>query len=107
MVIGVKELDTRVAENEKGRIAALERRIDKALESNFNGSSVTIAVSSEDPRNYVRNNLFDQYRRAGWNVQVVSDWRDGDYYQFSPRRESSSQMSHIGPYGYGTSFYDR
>ena len=88
MVLGIKELEARIVEKEGGKLKAFERRIDEALENSYHNDSVTIAVSREDPRNFLRDKLFGEYKSKGWDVTIIYDQRDGDYYKFKPRQNN-------------------
>jgi hypothetical protein len=77
MVITPKEAKELSAE-EKANVKNLEIRIDKALQE----QRLTFAIN-HFPSSKVREQIIRLYRGAGWNVEYISDQRDGDYLQFS------------------------
>ena len=85
MVISVSELTKRILEKEEPLLKALEDRIDTALVERFNGQSVAIGLTTKMPRRNLLDELFDKYRRSGWDVQYVFDQRYGDFIQLKPK----------------------
>ncbi len=122
MVLGIKELEARIVEKEGGKLKAFERRIDEALERSYvnNSNPIYISISSNDPKNFVRDEILNQYKMKGWDVRIIYDQRDGDSYKFSPKRQRSDFLDvsmsslgsqenpkYFGPYGFGVSQFDR
>ena len=95
MVIRYDELENKIKDMDKTKVEALESKIDNALLDSYgNGSSVTIGITNLDlPRQYVMNDLFSQYRQAGWEVKYNSDQRDGDYLSVQPVKSQANSSS--------------
>ena len=74
----------KLQESDREEIAELERKIDESLRNRFEGGSVAINFRYSTRR--VREEIERMYGAAGWNVEYVSDQRDGDFFQFSPKR---------------------
>ena len=59
----------------------LESKIDESLLEGRGTFSVDLFRGLRSPED-----LLDKYRRSGWEVKHVPDWRDGNYYQFQEKR---------------------
>ena len=80
MAISKQEARSYISEDEKSEIDLLERRVDRMLRD---GGPLTFDVrifSNLGGRGI--GELFKRYKVAGWKIEYVSDWRDGDYYEF-------------------------
>ena len=95
MVIRYDELENKIKDMDKTKVEALESKIDNALLDNYGkGDCVTVGVKNLDlPRKYVMNDLFNQYREAGWEVKYNSFQRDGDYLSIEPVKSQATSSS--------------
>ena len=57
----------------------LEQRIDSALIEAGKTRMYATFDTSIFPSTLARDKIIDTYRRAGWDVQYISDQRDGNY----------------------------
>ena len=86
MVVKPKELVNLITEEEKPIIKRLEETIDKILTKDFSGTGSLYFGITDDFKNLripTREKLLDKYRQSGWNVEEISDQRDGNYIEFS------------------------
>jgi len=61
---------------DKADVDAIENRIDHSL--SFPGSR-NLTFSTDGWSQEVKNEIARRYTAAGWTVEFVSDWRDGDF----------------------------
>lgn len=64
-------------------IGRLEKEIDKEIAENFQRGQTSVNFCLENVKPRVRNEIMKMYRGVGWNVQYVSDQREGDYLTIS------------------------
>ena len=108
MVLTPKEARNAMLNESAPFLADLEKRIDKALIRT--GGNATLGFQRgyvgpyDDPRTHVPyaviEALLDNYRAAGGDAKLQSDWRDGDYIDIKPR-ETQRNDNYTGPYGCG------
>jgi hypothetical protein len=69
-------------------IKNLEKRIDKALVEGIQRGSDSITLdASIFPNRIAMKAIRELYENVGWTVKYQSDQRDGDYLQFSRKKE--------------------
>lgn len=61
-------------------VERLERKIDQSLLEGGSGAFSVDIFSHLSGAGQAE--IFRRYEAAGWKIEYISDWRDGDYYQF-------------------------
>jgi hypothetical protein len=87
-----QELAKRITDTDRAKIRELERKIDSALVQDFGrqaGGRVIVSTDYLDLR--IRSEIEGMYSRAGWNIKYSSDQRDGDWFELTPKSQSSSR----------------
>jgi hypothetical protein len=88
MVLNANEVEKKTTAD-KIKITRLETLIDKALKRNFRGSHSSVIFEYETAitalKPYHLQELFNEYRQQGWDVQEHSDQREGEYITFSKK----------------------
>lgn len=71
---------SKIREEEKNDIKTLEKRIDESilLQSKFGKTSYEFSVDIF-PNVKVRKEIIRIYREAGWKVNLIDDFKEGDY----------------------------
>jgi len=95
MVVNPENLVQKIEHHEAQRIAAVEAYIDKTLETAFDGTKAIVPGDHgfRGMRDFVLKGLLDRYRAAGWNIKYQSDQREGSWYEFTPIRRGSRNIS--------------
>jgi post-segregation antitoxin (ccd killing protein) len=63
------------------KMKALEAKIDKALVRDARDRRMT-TIATSGMKQATIEAIIRKYKAAGWKVEHVSDWRDGDYLSF-------------------------
>lgn len=88
MVIGPKELEQKIRQEQKPLMEQLEQKIDEALQRSYSGrGSVSIDANSVSGLNQLSTEeVIGKYKLAGWDIKYHSDQRDGSFYQFKEQQ---------------------
>jgi hypothetical protein len=60
----------------------MEGHINEALKTQYPARQ-PVTVSAQGVSKFVREKLIAAYKHAGWDVRLVPDDRDGDFFQFN------------------------
>ncbi len=92
MAVNANELESRVKAKNADLLRQLEATVDAELETAYRGSGASVTLYNHDLEQlspFLREALFDRYRQVGWDVNYVSNQRDGNYAEFKVRETSS------------------
>jgi hypothetical protein len=87
VVVSPESFLAKLAVTDTAEIKAIEKRLDKSLESHFRVRSTPLFVSVDrmGSCDRVRNAVERMYEKEGWSVTFHSDQKDGGFYTFEPR----------------------
>lgn len=78
-------------EDDRAEVGALEKTIDQTISSRFNQRDRRVCVDTGYVGNKALQEIKQMYNEAGWNVKYQSDQRDGDFLEFTPKRNYGGQ----------------
>ncbi len=89
MVVNPNDLMKKLNDADKKQVTFLEAKIDSFLQEEFNGTAAYFPLPDWNHR--VKNEIIQNYERAGWNVRTHYDQRDGDCLIFEPQKISAEE----------------